>query len=266
MVHPPQPTLGSTEIASALEVARALARTAGELMRAGSQVGFEVKADGSELTSVDLAINDLVVSELTARYPDHRVVGEERSSGPDSELVWVCDPIDGTLPFSAGLGIAVFSLALCVRGTPVLGVVCEGATGTLWQAVRGGGAWRDEERLEVSARERVEGARIDLSIVTQALGGIADALYHRGARVIRPMSAVRTAMAVAEGRLDGVLYDGGWPWDVAASGLIVEEAGGRVGRIKGGAVRYDEALGGTMLLAAPGLWEELAGMAVQVGL
>ena len=109
-----------------LETAVSLARQAGEMARANFTLGMarEWKEDSTPVTVTDLAINHLVIAEIGRRFPTHGVLGEEVSSlAPDHEWVWVCDPIDGTIPFSHGIPVTAFSLALTYQGETLLGVV-----------------------------------------------------------------------------------------------------------------------------------------------
>src|SRR5688572_22457550 len=109
-----------------LEFAKKLAQEAGEISL--RYFGFETestwKGDNTPLTVADTEINDLVVKKINEIYPDHSIYGEERSDKKKgSKYIWVCDPIDGTMAFSVGLPIFVFSIALVDQsnGQPVLG-------------------------------------------------------------------------------------------------------------------------------------------------
>jgi fructose-1,6-bisphosphatase/inositol monophosphatase family enzyme len=65
---------------------------------------LEIKGDGSPVTAVDQGVEDRLREMIAEAYPDHGIVGEERgASSPERELVWALDPIDGTLPFLAGI-------------------------------------------------------------------------------------------------------------------------------------------------------------------
>jgi len=60
---------------------------------------------------------------IAEAYPEHGIVGEERgASSPERELVWVLDPIDGTLPFMAGLPVYGTLIALLRNTGPIIGV------------------------------------------------------------------------------------------------------------------------------------------------
>ena len=98
----------------------------------------EPKDDGSPVTAVDRAVEDRLRAMIAEAWPEHGIVGEERpDTAAESEFVWVLDPIDGTLPFLAGLPVFGTLIALVRQGTPVLGVVDLPATRERWVGVAG---------------------------------------------------------------------------------------------------------------------------------
>ena len=75
------------------------------------------------MTETDLAISKLIISEVKKNFPAHVVFDEElQHVGHDSEFIWVCDPVDGTIPFAHHIPTSMFSLALCHNGEPVVAV------------------------------------------------------------------------------------------------------------------------------------------------
>jgi inositol-phosphate phosphatase/L-galactose 1-phosphate phosphatase/histidinol-phosphatase len=107
----------------------------GELIRTDQQNSFviDIKDDGSPVTSIDKAAEMSIRSTINQLYPDHGIDGEEYGpSAADSEFVWVIDPIDGTLPFVAGLPVFGTLLALLHNGVPVLGVIDMPMTRERW--------------------------------------------------------------------------------------------------------------------------------------
>jgi histidinol phosphatase-like enzyme (inositol monophosphatase family) len=93
----------------------------------------EIKGDGSPVTSVDQAVEDQMREIISAENPDHGIIGEERKAyAPDSEFVWVIDPIDGTLAFIAGIPVFGTLLALLHNGIPVLGIIDMPMTAERW--------------------------------------------------------------------------------------------------------------------------------------
>jgi len=99
---------------------------------------IEIKDDGSPVTSVDQAAEDQIRKIITKEHPDHGILGEERKAyAPDSEFVWSIDPIDGTLPFLAGIPVFGTLLALLHNEVPVLGFIDMPMTGERWLGADG---------------------------------------------------------------------------------------------------------------------------------
>ena len=122
------------------EFAGRLADASGPIIRKAHRGGFsaEAKADGSPVTNADRAVEDRLRAMIAMSYPDHGIVGEERGvtearDGP----VWVIDPIDGTLPFLAGIPVFGTLIALVEDGLPVIGVIDMPATAERWLGCRG---------------------------------------------------------------------------------------------------------------------------------
>src|SRR3989344_7978585 len=111
-----------------LEFAKSIAKESAGI--ALKYFSFEVentwKEDNTPLTKADNEINDLVIKRINETYPEHSIYGEEKSEiKENSKYIWVCDPIDGTMAFSCGLPIFVFSIALVDQSTgqPILGLI-----------------------------------------------------------------------------------------------------------------------------------------------
>jgi histidinol phosphatase-like enzyme (inositol monophosphatase family) len=127
--------LDKKDIANFAASASKMADTSGELIRTDQQHAFDIhiKDDGSPVTSVDQAAERRIRSIISELHPDHGILGEEYGpSAADSEFVWVIDPIDGTLPFVAGLPVFGTLLALLHNGAPVLGVIDMPMTRERW--------------------------------------------------------------------------------------------------------------------------------------
>ncbi len=110
----------------------------------------EVKDDSSPVTAVDRAIEDRLRDMIAGEYPGHGIVGEERGASPsESDHVWVIDPIDGTLPFLAGIPVFGTLIALLRGGVPVIGVIDLPATGDRWLGCHGAPTRHNGEAVRV---------------------------------------------------------------------------------------------------------------------
>jgi myo-inositol-1(or 4)-monophosphatase len=217
---------------------------AGGIQRVGQAEGFRVDKKGARdlVTEVDLACERMCRDLLGERFPGHDVLAEEEGgpSGPRASHRWVFDPLDGTTNFAHGLPVYCASLALEVEGEAVVGAIYDPTRHDLFTAERGGGAYLNGRRLQVSETGTlldgllVTGFPYDLQRDREELIAIFSAFLGRARAVRRLGSAALDLCYVAAGRFDGFWERRLWPWDVAAGALLVTEAGGRVGLMDGG--------------------------------
>lgn len=212
-----------------------LAREAARILAAcRGHVATEFKGDRDPVTDADRASERFLVEELAARFPEDGFLGEEGTSRPGSSgYLWVADPLDGTVNFSHGNPHYAVSLALLREGRVLAGAVAHGASGELFTAERGAGAFRNGERL------RVSGCReLHLALAATDFPYDQEARLGRGVRRMESLllacqglriqgSAALELCRIAAGELDLYAGDGTRPWDVAAGLVILEEAGGR---------------------------------------
>jgi myo-inositol-1(or 4)-monophosphatase len=221
-----------TSLAAAV---RDAARQAGALalpfFRSGEQTAARLwyKGQSSPVTEADIALDTFLKDHLLGLMPEAGWLSEETADDParlGRSHVWVVDPIDGTRAFASGHPDWAVSIALVKDGAPVLGVLHAPIHDRLYEAVPGGGAWCNGERLrlpeaEPPARMRVAGPK-----------PLVDRFEHNTGPVERlpkvPSLALRIAR-VAEGSIDvGLVSHNSQDWDIAAADLILREAGGRL--------------------------------------
>jgi myo-inositol-1(or 4)-monophosphatase len=233
---------------SLLPAAREAAREAGAVAktfyRSGARTAARVwsKSGGSPVTEADLAANRLLKDRLSATLPEAGWLSEESTDSAarlSRRLVWVVDPIDGTRAFSSGHPDWSIVIALLVDGRPVLGIVYAPAHGTLHEAVRGEGARRDGKPIRVSTAPALRGARVAgpkplVDQLDRAAGPL-----HRLDKI--PSLALRIAR-VADGSVDlGLVSANAHDWDIAASDLILTEAGGHLTTFEADLPAYNQA-------------------------
>src|SRR5262245_60248424 len=130
------------------------ARAAGQLLLGefGRATAAVQKADLSNVvTAADLASERLIVQAIRRHHPAHSIIAEETGCDlRDSEFIWVVDPLDGTSNFAAGIPWFGVLIALLRAGQPALGVLHLPASGDLYCAERGGGAFRNGRRISVT--------------------------------------------------------------------------------------------------------------------
>src|SRR5205823_4191096 len=225
------------------------ARAAGHLLQSELHGSRRIAYKGSPtnlVTEMDARVEELIVGRLLAAFPDDGILAEERGAARGrSGRRWIVDPLDGTTNYAHGLPVFAVSIALEVDRRIVLGVAYNPSADELYVAERGRGATVNDERLAVSTTATLEESLLSTGFPyniretpdTNLKEYAAFALRCRGVR--RLGSAVLDLAWVAAGRLDGFWELRLGPWDVAAASLFVEEAGGRITNLVGGAVDVD---------------------------
>jgi myo-inositol-1(or 4)-monophosphatase len=236
-----------------LEELSRITREAGRIAAARCGGAFRrwEKSPGQLVCDMDIEVDSFLREELTKLDPDAGWLSEETLDASDRierPRLWVVDPIDGTRDYLRGRPGWCVSVALVEERRPLIGVLDAPARGEHWSAEKGRGAWRNGERLRVSGRAELEGARIPADQLP-----IADADL---VAVAKPNSiALRIAM-VAAGEADLIAtLKWGFEWDIAAAALIAAEAGATVSGALGQPLAFNTASGEAfgVLVATPGI-------------
>jgi myo-inositol-1(or 4)-monophosphatase len=222
------------------------------------------KGETSIVSEADYAVDKLLATRLIGARPDYGWISEETVEDPAQRAgprVFIVDPIDGTKGFLAGGSEWTISLAVVEKGRPIAAALFAPALGTMFQAVAGEGAFVDGQRMSVSGRTDLAGATVAGSrrLVREALEIASVSLEYRG---FISSLAYRFAL-VAAGEVDvGIARPGAYDWDLAASDLLVHEAGGRLADLSGRCPRYNEAdrRHPTLLASTPALGDAMASL------
>ena len=216
-----------------------IAKEAGSLAMAGWSLGKAAKdvwekVPGHIVSSVDLAVNDLLKKRLETLLPEAGWLSEETADNKGrlaKDLLWVVDPIDGTKDFVKGKKGWAVSIALVKAGRPIFGVLDAPAMEETWVGMAGAGATLNGQPLKASVRQIYEGSRIPIDTLDE------DTVL---TKVWKPNSiALRMAM-VASNRADLVAtIRWGHEWDIAAADLIAVEAGAVATDALGAPLRYN---------------------------
>lgn len=198
------------------------------------------------MTVADTEINTLVIKVIKDAFPSHEVLGEEASDYKiRDKYVWVCDPIEGTIPYSHGIPTSVFSLALVKNGEPILGVVYDPFMDRMFFAQKGEGAFMNEQVISVKKRDNDARAVVDAEWWQNApyqLPTLFEKLSKENFIVSVPVCIVYSAMMVAVGEFVGAIFCGEGAHDIAAVKIIVEEAGGKVTDLFGNEQKYNQKI------------------------
>jgi myo-inositol-1(or 4)-monophosphatase len=252
----------ATETAQLLELGVAAARAAGEFLLAGrpADLIFATKSTPTDVvTQMDTAAERLIAAQIQGVRSDDAMLGEEGQSSVVStgrRVRWIVDPIDGTVNYLYALPQWAVSIAAEVDGVVQVGVVFDPSKNELFTAVRGQGARRNGEPIEVSRCTDLAQALVGTGFGYDADRRARQAEVLTGViplvRDIRRMGAASLDLcALACARLDGYFERGLNLWDHAAAGLIAAEAGARVEGLDGSAPSGDLLVAATPAVFGP---------------
>jgi myo-inositol-1(or 4)-monophosphatase len=218
-------------IAAAKEAGKILIENFGKIERVDEKGSREL------VSNVDIAAEKKIIEVIKSRYPDHGILCEEsEGQTTDSEYKWIIDPLDGTHNYIYGISVFGICIALEYKGELVLGVVNLPYSGELYCAEKGRGAYCNGKPIHVSKRMMKEALAIfDSTLHTEKTAkiGFLSALVDRVFTFRMSGSSARNLTYVAGGNVDLVVEYSDKPWDFAAGGLIVEEAGGKMTTLDG---------------------------------
>src|SRR5512138_979083 len=227
-----------------LNIAVRAARRAGSIINRaaldGGGLNVRSKRAKDFVTQVDQAAEQAIIDIVRKAYPEHGFLAEESgASQQHSEYVWIIDPLDGTTNFIHGFPQYCVSIGIQQRGALAHAVVYDPARNELFTASKGRGAFLNDRRIRVSTLTKFGDALVGTGFPFKELGRLD--LYTRQLQtMMQTCAGVRRAGAaaldlayVACGRLDAFWELGLSPWDMAAGALLIVEAGGLVGDLKG---------------------------------
>jgi len=270
----------TTDPAALRDLALTVARSAAALVRDRRAAGVSVadtKSSATDVvTEVDRASEELIRRLLLEARPDDSILGEE---GDDhrgtSSVLWIVDPIDGTVNFLYGLPQYAVSIAAEVDGRVVAGVVLDVVTGVAFTAVRGQGATRDGRPIAVRPTPPIEHRLVLTGFSYRP--GLRAAQAEQVARLLPRVRDIRRIGSsaldichVAEGAGDAYVEEGSQRWDWSAAALVAEEAGARFGLLRS---TVAGRLGGpgadgtpTVVVCAPAAgWDSFVTLLVECG-
>lgn len=191
------------------------------------------------VTDADRAAEKECVAIISRHFPEHAILAEESGARGASDYRWIIDPLDGTTNYAHNVPHFAVSIACEVRGEVRVGVVYNPISGELFSAIKGAGAFLNNQPLKCTV----------VNVADEALmaTGFPYYIQEKPKEVVELFSAVATRVRgirrfgsaaldlayVAAGRFDGFFENGLRAWDMAAGALIVHEAGGLVTRLSG---------------------------------
>jgi fructose-1,6-bisphosphatase/inositol monophosphatase family enzyme len=235
------------------EFALSIAKRAGNIIRKEFKFGMKKKwkSDNSPVTETDIKINKMLITESRKYFPSYGIKGEEESDlSGDEEYLWVCDPLDGTIPFSHGIPICMFSLALVKNGVPILGVAYDPFMDRMFYAEKGKGAFLNGKKIKVSEQSELTNSVMEVGWSNNAkfkLDKLLSELKARNVKTIGLGSSIYSGTLVASGETAATIFGFKTAHDIASLKIIVEEAGGKVTDMYGNEQRYDREINGAIV-------------------
>ena len=249
-------------VAAVQKAGKRLLRDFGEV----EQLQVSMKGPGDFVSQADLRSEETLRSELSRARPNFAFLGEEGgvTGNDDWEWRWVIDPLDGTTNFLHGIPHWAISVGIEKRtgentSELMAGVVYNPASGEMFWAEKGNGAFLNDRRLRVSGRRDMLSAVFATGIPFASIGrkpefsAILARIMPQVAGVRRMGAASLDLCWTAAGRYEGYWELGIKPWDMAAGIIIVKEAGGYVTAPDGG----DAYPGGDVVCGNPHLQGKL---------
>lgn len=237
-----------------LDFAKEIALYAGNIMLKNyhNNINLNYKEDKTVVTLVDKQINRYLIDKVKKKYKNHSVNGEEESFQQPSEYTWVCDPLDGTGMYVNHIPVFVFSLALVHNGVPIIGVIYNPSENKMYYAIKNQGAYCNGKKIAVNKKKLGDlGYKTNFEIFNNNI--IDEISVIRELKKVSKISAIgsvaRSAMAIATGDFSCDIFPGTshGNCDIAASYLIVTEAGGKVTNLYGKEQRYDKSIKGAII-------------------
>ncbi len=248
-----------------LDALREATAAGAEVIRDGEKrrasIVWREKAATDFVSEIDESAEARILAVLLERVPGAAILAEESASTLAAErrargVTFVIDPLDGTTNFLHGVPEYAVSIAALVDDELVAGVVLHVPRDEWYTATRGGGAWCNGRRLQVSTIAEPGRALIATGFPFMAgedaeryIGQMRRLMTHT-AGLRRPGSASLDLAGVACGRFDGFWENRLAPWDIAAGILLVREAGGIVTDLAGAPCVVDTT---SVLAASPAM-------------
>ncbi|MFD1205748.1 MULTISPECIES: inositol monophosphatase family protein [Sporosarcina] len=246
--------------------AKSLIREAGHKIRVSffNTIDIESKADANDLvTNIDRGIEQFFIKRIRKDFPDHKIFGEEGFGDQIDSLdgiIWMLDPIDGTMNFIHQKRNFAISLGIYMDGMGILGYIYDVMNDDFYHAMKGEGAYYNDERLPA-----LESTPLELAIIGVNASWVAPNRRIENEPIAKMVQACRGTRSygsaaielayVASGRIDAYMSLRLSPWDIAGGMVIAQEVGAIATNMKG---EKPHLLGqDTFIVAKPKLHDEL---------
>ena len=225
---------------------------------------IQTKTNANDLvTDIDKSTEQFFIKKIKENFSTHKILGEEGFGDKLNNLdgvVWIIDPIDGTMNFIHQQRNFAISIGIYEDGVGKVGLIYDVVHDELYHAMKGSGVFLNDLALPpleaVSISEAIiginatwvtENKRIDSAVLSPIV---------KEARGTRSYGSAALEMAyIASSRLDAYITMRLAPWDIAAGIILVQELGGIATTLKGEALSLLE--NNTVFISKPGLHQEV---------
>jgi myo-inositol-1(or 4)-monophosphatase len=237
--------LEQKDLSGMLETAIVAARLAGQ--KAMEEINFtkvSIKNGNELVTQADAQCQQIIINRIKETYPDHGFIAEEGEKGRifkqpprgAEPFWWVIDPIDGTNNYAHQMLFFTVSIAVMHKGEPIVGVIFEPATDSMFTAVKGGDAQLNGRRITAGEEKMDAFSSVGLdSHFDEGVPGWACEIMQKTRFRNLGTTALQLAY-VAKGSLVATIVNRPKLWDIAAGALIAEAAGAVVSDWQGGKI------------------------------
>jgi myo-inositol-1(or 4)-monophosphatase len=219
-------------------------KEAGEKIRNSfsTELMIHTKSSPDDLvTNMDREIENFFIEKITSTYPDHKILGEEGVGDKVTSLdgiLWIIDPIDGTMNFVHQQRNFAISIGIYENGVGRVGLIYDVVSNELYHAQKGKGAYFNDVELpklnSVKLEEAIIGMNATWVTENKRINPAKLSPLIKKVRGTRSYGSAAIELAfVASGRLDAYITMRLSPWDFAAGLILIEEVGGVVTTIKG---------------------------------
>jgi histidinol-phosphatase len=207
-----------------------------------------LKENKTPVTVADIECENFIIDKIKKTYPSHDIYSEENGefiSG--SEFIWFIDPIDGTKNYIRKIPFWGTLLALGYRGEIISGVIYMPVLDEMIYASKNGGCFSNGKRVHVSKVDSIKDSYllhggykyIFNSRYKKTIPGIVNSSFHN-----RGFGDCHGHSLVIKGMADAMIDPTPAPYDLAATKICIEEAGGKLTDLEGA----DTIHGGTALI------------------
>ncbi|KAA9026018.1 inositol monophosphatase family protein [Niallia endozanthoxylica] len=225
---------------------------------------IQTKSNRNDLvTEIDKKIEQFFIGKIRKNYPEHKIIGEEGFGDKPKTMdgiIWIIDPIDGTMNFVHMQRNFAISIGIYENGVGMIGLIYDVVRDELYHAIKNKGAYMNELQLgpleEVNIAESIIGINASWVTENKRIDSAILAPLVKDVRGTRSYGCAALEFAyVAAGRLDAYISLRLSPWDFAAGKILIEELGGDVTDLRGKPLNLLEQC--SIFVSKPGLHEEV---------